>query len=104
MSEETGETISETLQNAVADVIANLSSKEPSSNASEKVPTSTEGIALAYGSLVIMAILPIIFGSIRSVKLQKSKKVGSPSEFYYTDLYYNVIVHFYRRAVRRLIR
>ncbi|EDW04363.1 GH22226 [Drosophila grimshawi] len=43
---------------------------------SEKKPSTPEGIAVAYGSLVIMAMLPIIFGSIRSVKLHKIKKVG----------------------------
>lgn len=40
----------------------------------EKKHSTPEGIAVAYGSLVIMAMLPIIFGSIRSVKLQKLKK------------------------------
>lgn len=40
-----------------------------------KVPSTPEGIAVAYGSLVIMAMLPIVFGSIRSVKLHKAKKV-----------------------------
>ncbi|EDW13090.1 minor histocompatibility antigen H13 [Drosophila mojavensis] len=40
----------------------------------EKKPSTPEGIAVAYSSLVIMAMLPIIFGSIRSVKLHKLKK------------------------------
>lgn len=42
----------------------------------EKKVSTPEGIAVAYGSLVIMAMLPIIFGSIRSVKLHKLKKVS----------------------------
>lgn len=39
-----------------------------------KPPSTPEGIAVAYGSLVIMAMLPIFFGSIRSVKHHKLKK------------------------------
>jgi minor histocompatibility antigen H13 len=31
-------------------------------NANVKVPASPEGMALAYGSLVIMAMLPILVG------------------------------------------
>lgn len=40
-----------------------------------KVPASPEGAAVAYGSLVIMAMLPIFFGALRSVKHQKDQKV-----------------------------
>jgi len=42
----------------------------------KKTPSTPEGMAVAYSSLVVMAMLPIIFGSIRSVKLHKLKKVG----------------------------
>lgn len=41
----------------------------------EKIPSTPEGMIVAYGSLVIMAMLPIFFGAIRSVKHQKQKKV-----------------------------
>lgn len=75
MEEETGEAIVETMQQAAMDVAANLS-QDTATNSTGKLPSTTEGIALAYGSLVIMAILPIIFGSMRSVKLHKSRKVG----------------------------
>lgn len=43
-------------------------------NANVKVPASPEGMAIAYGSLVIMAMLPIFFGSRRSVSHQKDQK------------------------------
>lgn len=46
-------------------------------NATEKPPTSIEGVAIAYLSLVIMAILPIFFGSFRSVKYLKEQKVSA---------------------------
>ncbi|XP_015172480.1 PREDICTED: minor histocompatibility antigen H13 [Polistes dominula] len=37
-------------------------------------PSTPEGIAIAYGSLVIMAILPIFFGSFRAVKHHKEQQ------------------------------
>ncbi|KAJ8962850.1 hypothetical protein NQ318_001250 [Aromia moschata] len=41
---------------------------------STKRPSTPEGMAVAYGSLVIMALLPIFFGSYRSVVYHKEKK------------------------------
>lgn len=40
-------------------------------NATTKPPSTPEGMFVAYGSLVIMAILPIYFGSYRSVHYHK---------------------------------
>lgn len=40
-----------------------------------KSPASPEGAAVAYGSLIVMAMLPIFFGALRSVKHQKDQKV-----------------------------
>lgn len=40
-----------------------------------KTPATPEGAAVAYGSLIIMAMLPIFFGALRSVKHQKDQKV-----------------------------
>ena len=37
-------------------------------NGTTKPPSSPEGVAVAYGSLVLMALLPIFLGSLRSVK------------------------------------
>ncbi|CAK1584923.1 unnamed protein product [Parnassius mnemosyne] len=48
--------------------------KETLKNATDKPPTSIEGIAIAYLSLVVMAVLPIFFGSFRSVKYLKEQK------------------------------
>lgn len=47
----------------------------------KKIPASPEGLAVAYGSLVIMAMLPIFFGALRSVKHQKEQKVRLPIAF-----------------------
>lgn len=46
-------------------------------NATVKPPSTPEGMAVAYGSLVIMAILPIFFGSYRSVVYHKEKVSAS---------------------------
>ncbi|KAJ0173922.1 hypothetical protein K1T71_010068 [Dendrolimus kikuchii] len=55
--------------------------KEAVKNVTEKVPASIEGVAIAYFSLVVMAILPIFFGSFRSVKyLNEQKESGEKPE------------------------
>ncbi|OQV19685.1 Minor histocompatibility antigen H13 [Hypsibius exemplaris] len=40
----------------------------------KKIPATPEGLAVAYVGLVIMALVPIYFGSWRSVKFQKHSK------------------------------
>jgi hypothetical protein len=44
-------------------------------NATDKIPSTPEGIAVAYGSLVIMALVPIFFGAFRSVRYHRELKV-----------------------------
>lgn len=41
-----------------------------------KIPATPEGAAVAYGSLIFMAMLPIFFGAFRSVKHQTDQKVS----------------------------
>ncbi|XP_011178475.1 minor histocompatibility antigen H13 [Zeugodacus cucurbitae] len=65
--------IVETVADAVKDAVENATSETITN---EKIPATPEGIIVAYGSLVVMAMLPIVFGSIRSVKLHKLKKVS----------------------------
>nr|CAD7198831.1 unnamed protein product [Timema douglasi] len=48
---------------------------ENATNTTSKIPATPEGMAVAYGSLVIMALFPIFFGSFRSVKHHKEQKV-----------------------------
>lgn len=59
------DTVAEAIQQAAENI---------TENANVKVPASPEGMALAYGSLVVMALLPIFFGSKRSVSHQKEQK------------------------------
>ncbi|XP_026279238.1 minor histocompatibility antigen H13 isoform X2 [Frankliniella occidentalis] len=40
-------------------------------NGTRKTPATPEGMAMAYTSLVVMAVLPIFFGSLRSVRFRK---------------------------------
>ncbi|GFY65559.1 minor histocompatibility antigen H13 [Trichonephila inaurata madagascariensis] len=64
----------------MADFI-NETVQEAAKNATEKPKASTEGMLIAYSSLVIMALLPIFFGSFRSVKfLKKQKDSGEKPE------------------------
>lgn len=81
MAEQIVDQVVEAVKDAVeAAVEKNATSEETITN--EKVPSTPEGIAVAYGSLVIMAMLPIVFGSIRSVKLHKAKKVSSKKMYF----------------------
>uniref|UniRef100_A0A9L0RLV4 Histocompatibility minor 13 n=1 Tax=Equus caballus TaxID=9796 RepID=A0A9L0RLV4_HORSE len=42
-------------------------------NGKTRPPSTPEGIALAYGSLLLMALLPIFFGALRSVRCARGK-------------------------------
>lgn len=48
-------------------------------NGTTRPPSTPEGIALAYGSLLLMALLPIFFGALRSVRCARGK-VGSEAK------------------------
>jgi minor histocompatibility antigen H13 len=64
------------MEGAVKEIVekANESLAENINGTSTRVPSSPEGMAIAYGSLVIMAVLPIFFGSYRSVKHHKEQQ------------------------------
>ncbi|KAK1899027.1 Minor histocompatibility antigen H13 [Dissostichus eleginoides] len=66
---------------AVLEALNNTDSNgtEQALNATAKFVASPEGTALAYGSLVFMALLPIYFGALRSVTCSKSKVTSSGS-------------------------
>ncbi|XP_050716860.1 minor histocompatibility antigen H13-like [Eriocheir sinensis] len=53
-----------------------LNDSQAAVNGTGKVPSTPEGMALAYGSLVVMALLPILCGSFRSVKHQQQQKAS----------------------------
>lgn len=55
--------------------VVNTTLNETAGNATAKIPSTPEGMAIAYGSLLLMAVLPIFFGSFRSVRYHKAQKV-----------------------------
>lgn len=65
--------INEKLQDVAADVIQNAS--EAAVNATARTPATPEGMFVAYGSLVVMALLPIFFGAFRSIKSCEEMKI-----------------------------
>ncbi|KAF8787458.1 Minor histocompatibility antigen H13 like protein [Argiope bruennichi] len=75
-----GGTVTRSVRENMADFI-NETVQEVARNATEKPKASTEGMLIAYSSLVIMALLPIFFGAFRSVKfLKKQKDSGEKPE------------------------
>ena len=60
------ETVVETLKDAVSDA-NNATADGVNATTEGKTPSTPEGMAIAYGSLVFMALLPIFLGSFRFV-------------------------------------
>lgn len=72
---------SEAASSAVLDALnATDSNGTEALNATAKFVATPEGTALAYGSLVFMALLPIFFGALRSVTCSKSKNAADMPE------------------------
>ena len=69
------EVIVETVTKAV-EVIINESNLTNGTNETEKFKATPEGLFVAYSSLLIMALIPIVVGSFKSVKHQTNQKVG----------------------------
>lgn len=59
-----------------------------------RIPSTPEGMAIAYSGLVIMAILPIFFGSYRSVKHHKEQKVKHMFEYFFSRFFYFILFFF----------
>jgi len=72
---DSSDVVSDSLATAVNDS-GQLINDTGEKNITEKVPATPEGMAVAYGSLVIMALVPIFFGSFRSVRYHREQKVG----------------------------
>lgn len=52
-----------------------LENENVTANATARPPSTPEGMAIAYGSLVLMALVPILIGAFRSVRHHKEQKV-----------------------------
>lgn len=69
------EVVKETMENAATTESPAEAAAEAAINGTTgKIPSTPEGMAVAYGSLLIMALIPIFFGSFRSVKSHYEKK------------------------------
>ena len=65
------------MADTVSDVIAQSAENlTKNANITGKIPATPEGMAIAYGSLIIMAVVPIFFGSYRSVRHHKEQQVS----------------------------
>ena len=53
----------------------NATLNETAKNATGREAATTEGLVVAYSSLIVMAVLPIFFGSFRSVLHYRKQKV-----------------------------
>ena len=67
------------MDSAVSDPHNGSAEAGGSTNGTTRPPSTPEGIALAYGSLLLMALLPIFFGALRSVRCARGK-VGSAAK------------------------
>ena len=65
---------SETVNQVISQINATIN-ETVSNNSTEKVKSTPEGMLCAYGSLITMALIPIFFGSFRSVLYHKQQKV-----------------------------
>lgn len=72
--------MADVIEDPVAPIVENVVENiTAATNGTAKPPSTPEGMALAYGSLVVMALIPIFFGSFRSVKHQQQQKVKGNS-------------------------
>lgn len=62
------------------DLAGNLTEAVNGTNATERFQASNEGMAVAYGSLLLMALFPIVVGSFKSVKHVTHQKLHGKSE------------------------
>ena len=74
----TPETIIENVVKEINDLVNNTLSNEGlnGTNKTESWKATPEGLFLAYSSLAIMAFIPIIIGSFKSVKHQSTQKTS----------------------------
>lgn len=66
--------VNESMADQLNETIAESADAAAGKNGTERIPATPEGMAVAYGSLVVMAMLPIFFGAFRSVKYHREQK------------------------------
>lgn len=73
MAEDAVKETLETVAEKIVEVVAEAT-EVASNGTTAKVPASPEGMMIAYGSLVVMALLPIFIGSYRSVSSHRAQQ------------------------------
>jgi len=66
--------LTDALQDGLTPLLDGISGSDTPAINGTKIPASTEGMIVAYGGLVIMALIPILFGSFRSVRYHREQK------------------------------
>lgn len=91
-------------ESVVNETVANLSAtvNETAKNVTGRAAATPEGMLMAYSSLVLMALLPIFFGSFRSVKYLIEQKVGHWSQPFDFPLF--VFISFYLSGIHLKLR
>jgi len=74
MSQAAAESLSENITKIIHDVLLDEVGLTNGTNETAKFQATPEGLGLAYSSLLLMALLPIIIGSFKSVKHQKKQQ------------------------------
>ena len=75
------ETVVQQAAEQLGNLVLNATQNGTNGTETEKFKATPEGLFLAYSSLVIMALIPIIVGSFKSVKHQtKQKESGEEVE------------------------
>ena len=70
----------ESPESVPSDLVVNLTDSVNGTNATERFQASNEGMVVAYGSLLLMALFPIVVGSFKSVKHVTHQKKHGKSE------------------------
>ena len=60
------------VEEIIKETFSNLTQAQNATE-SARPPATPEGMAVAYGSLVLMAVFPVFFGAVRSVQFHKSR-------------------------------
>lgn len=82
----------------------NATMNETAANATTKIPATPEGMAIAYGSLCLMAVLPIFYGAMRSVKYHTDQRV-SYSYSAFTHVVLQIIFkHLYFKFLQQVLK
>lgn len=67
--------IMEDITQFIRETVANFTKGlNVTTEATPRPPATPEGMAVAYGSLVLMAVFPVFYGALRSVNFHKSEK------------------------------